>query len=257
VIAETASLLRNPWQESGKQQTDALLASSMISVGVDIPRLGLMVVNGQPRTVAEYIQTSSRVGREGPGLVITLFSPYKPRDRSHYERFEHFHQTYYRNVEAASVTPFSARALQRGLPGLLVGLARHLGAGMAPAGGANTPEGALALRERLVALLAHRARGHRNEVPEKLVEDLLRDVDFLLGQWRAAASGAHKAATKLRYSSWESTGGGQSLLSTAVDDISKGALTDHLASFRAPTSMRDVEAAVNIWVDRPMNLGRK
>ena len=102
----------------------------MISVGVDIDRLGLMVVAGQPKNTSEYIQATSRVGRsaEGPGLVCTLFNWARPRDLSHYERFEHYHETFYKHVEALSVTPFSARALDRGLSGVMVGLMRLLDA---------------------------------------------------------------------------------------------------------------------------------
>jgi len=111
----------------GKSPVDIALATNMISVGLDIQRLGLMVVVGQPKTTAEYIQATSRVGRDDarPGLVVTLFNVHKPRDRSHYERFRHYHETFYRSVEAASVTPFAARALDRGLAGALVALARH------------------------------------------------------------------------------------------------------------------------------------
>ena len=103
------------------------LATNMISVGVDVPRLGLMIVSGQPKATAEYIQATSRVGRDdtGPGLVVTLCNWARPRDLSHYETFEHYHQTYYRQVEALSVTPFARRALDRGLTALLVSEARH------------------------------------------------------------------------------------------------------------------------------------
>ena len=100
----------------------------MISVGVDIDRLGLMLVAGQPKNTSEYIQATSRVGRseQGPGLVCTMFNWARPRDLSHYERFEHFHDTFYKHVEALSLTPFSARALDRGLSGIMVALVRLL-----------------------------------------------------------------------------------------------------------------------------------
>lgn len=108
---------------------DVLLATNMISVGVDIGRLGLMVVSGQPKSTAEYIQATSRVGRETPGLVMTVYNWSRPRDLSHYERFEHYHATFYQQVEALSVTPFSPRAIDRGLSGVVVALARLLSGG--------------------------------------------------------------------------------------------------------------------------------
>jgi hypothetical protein len=106
---------------------DILLATNMISVGVDVKRLGLMVVLGQPKTTAEYIQATSRVGRSTPGLVCMLYHWARPRDLSHYERFEHYHATFYQHVEGLSVTPFAARALDRGLSALLVALIRLAG----------------------------------------------------------------------------------------------------------------------------------
>ncbi|MEI7644066.1 MAG: DISARM system helicase DrmA [Chloroflexales bacterium] len=103
---------------------DVLLATNMISVGVDVSRLGLMVVSNQPKATAEYIQATSRVGRTTPGLVCTVYNWARPRDMSHYERFGHYHATFYQYVEALSVTPFSARALDRGLTGVLTALIR-------------------------------------------------------------------------------------------------------------------------------------
>jgi len=101
-------------------------ATNMISVGVDIPRLNTMIVNGQPKTSAEYIQASSRVGRDGPGVVFTFLAPTKNRDRSHYENYKAFHQAYYYFVESSSVTPFSGPALEKVLPTVLIALTRSL-----------------------------------------------------------------------------------------------------------------------------------
>jgi len=115
-----------PRGEGAPYPLDAVLASNMISVGVDVDRLGLMSVMGQPKTTAEYIQATSRVGRQtwAPGLVVTLYNWVRPRDLSHYERFLQYHATFYRSVEAVSATPFSSRARDRGLPGAFVAMAR-------------------------------------------------------------------------------------------------------------------------------------
>ena len=112
---------------TGDKPLDVVLATNMISVGVDVSRLGLMITAGQPKATAEYIQATSRVGRQFPGLVCTVYNWTRPRDLSHYERFEHYHATFYQQVEALSVTPFAARALSRGLMGVLVSLIRLAG----------------------------------------------------------------------------------------------------------------------------------
>ncbi|QDU88400.1 hypothetical protein Pla175_17760 [Pirellulimonas nuda] len=110
-----------------KKPLDILLATNMISVGVDVSRLGVMLVAGQPKATAEYIQATSRVGRAHPGLVVTVYNWARPRDLSHYETFEHYHGTFYKHVEPLSVTPFAPGALQRGLAGLLVSMVRQRG----------------------------------------------------------------------------------------------------------------------------------
>jgi hypothetical protein len=106
------------------QALDVLLATNMLSVGVDVRRLGAMVVTNQPKNTAEYIQATSRIGRSYPGLVVTVYHWIRPRDLSHYETFAHYHATFYQHVEALSVTPFASGAIKRGLAGLLVSLMR-------------------------------------------------------------------------------------------------------------------------------------
>ncbi|MFE0871976.1 helicase-related protein [Streptomyces rochei] len=119
---------------------DVLLATNMIAVGVDVDRLGLMAVMGQPQTTAEYIQATSRVGRSRPGLVAVMLNSARARDRSHYENFQHYHSALYREVESTSVTPFSARARGRGLHAVIVALARVLIPAARPNEGAGQVE---------------------------------------------------------------------------------------------------------------------
>jgi hypothetical protein len=232
---------------------DTAIATNMISVGLDITRLGLMVVFGQPKTSAEYIQATSRVGREEqkPGLILTLLNIHKPRDRSHYERFGFYHTTFYRSVEATSVTPFSPRALDRGLAGALVALARHGLEQMTPPRGA---EQVLALRTQLdtvIDVLIARAVVHTSHTPEEereLRQKVRERCQDLLDEWARIAGDYKQQSTPLHYQTWE-LGGGKALIHHFLDPELK-TLPPRFRKFRANRSMRDVEPSVNLWLKR-------
>ena len=116
---------------------DVVIATNMIAVGMDVDRLGLMSVVGQPKQNSEYIQATSRVGRQHPGIIFTVYNPYRPRDLSNYENFVGFHSQMYRYVEGTTATPFAARARDRVLHALVVSLLRLQVETMADNGGAS------------------------------------------------------------------------------------------------------------------------
>jgi hypothetical protein len=109
----------------GQWPVDACLASNIIEVGVDVDRLGLMAVAGQPKTTAQYIQATGRVGRNLPGLILVNYGSTKARDRSHYEHFQAYHSRLYAQVEPASLTPFTIPVLDRALHAVIVAVVRQ------------------------------------------------------------------------------------------------------------------------------------
>jgi hypothetical protein len=231
------------------EHVDVAIATNMISVGLDITRLGLMVVLGQPKTSAEYIQATSRVGRDPdrPGLVVTILNIHRPRDRSHYERFAFYHKTFYRSVQATSVTPFSPRALDRGLAGTLVALARQGHASMTPPRGATE-----ILRERgklsfVVDGLAARAADYAETAAEaqSLRQRVRERSEDLLDTWSQIAHELQNRGVQLQYQ--RETGAAQRLLYEFLDPELRTLPLRH-KKFRANRSMRDVEPSVNLWV---------
>ncbi len=232
------------------QRVDCAIATNMISVGLDIPRLGLMVVLGQPKTHAEYIQATSRVGRDDtkPGLVVTLLNIHKPRDRSHYERFRHYHETFYRSVEVSSITPFSARALDRGFAGALVALARHAQPDLTPPLGVEALAKVRATLERqLLDAFLNRIRqqplASEDEREERLRSVQNRIVD-LLDSWQKIFDDYHKAGVAVQYQRYELKQP-RPLLREILDEDFE---TEHHRKFRANRSLRDVEPEVNLFL---------
>jgi hypothetical protein len=256
-IKESKDRLGKP--HSDKEHVDVLLASNMISVGVDIDRLGLMVVAGQPKTTAEYIQASSRVGRQHPGLVLTCFNIAKPRDRSHYERFAAYHESFYRFVEATSLTPFSGRALDRGLVGTLFAMTRLSHGELTPPGGAMTIEQHRAVAEAAIATLVERAERHlamSQDELQRLTDYLQKRGRYLVDLWiKLVREARQEQAAKRSYSRFDrDRTAGRPLLTMVLDED----VTDRSDAERelvAPTSMRDVEPSVHLWLERRRSLG--
>lgn len=179
-IIEILSELRRTTSEP--DYVDVVLATNMVSVGVDVPRLGAMLVNGQPKTRSEYIQSTSRVGRSGyPGLVVCVLNAAKARDRSHFETFPGWHQTIYRDVEATSVTPFASRARDRALHAVLVSMIRHGDPAMS-----KTPKLALASDKLLGDVVAEIERRIKAIDPRECA-DAERMIDEDLQDWDARA----------------------------------------------------------------------
>ena len=111
--------------EKKSYPSNVLLATNMISVGIDVDRLNVMVMVGQPKLTSEYIQASSRVGRRYPGVVFVMYDGTRSRDRSHYEQFKSYHESFYRFVEPTGLTPFSEPARNRALHAVVLSIIRH------------------------------------------------------------------------------------------------------------------------------------
>ncbi|HLV69002.1 MAG TPA: helicase-related protein, partial [Polyangiaceae bacterium] len=250
-VKRTKERLGKPYRDPSS--VNVLLASSMISVGVDIDRLGLMVVAGQPKTTAEYIQASSRVGRQErwPGLVVTVFNVHKPRDRSHYEHFASYHECFYRFVEASSVTPFSGPALDRGLVGTLVAMTRFGAPELTPPRGAMELPARRAVAEEAVRQIAERACSQPeldHAAHERLRQEVIQRAQNLLDVWTELVTSTPDDPKQRRYSPFDrEKTGGKPLLYPPLDENAPPAGSPE-ARFAAPTSMRDVESTAHLWV---------
>lgn len=175
--------LARPYRENAGNILDACLASNIIEVGVDIDRLSLMSVVGQPKTTAQYIQVTGRVGRrwdERPGLILTVYNPSKSRDRSHYEQFHSYHRRLYERVEPTTATPFAISAIQRALAGVLLTWARQCAS--APVGAPEQYDESL---NEALELLSDRCRDvlDNEEDTERSLRELDRVAAMLRRKW--------------------------------------------------------------------------
>ena len=168
-----------------KGALDTAIATNMIAVGMDVDRLGLMTVMGQPKQNSEYIQATSRIGRQHPGLVFILYNPYRPRDLSHYENFVGYHSQLYRYVEGTTATPFSTRARDRVLHSLIIAAVRL-----------EMPEYADNTKAKDIGNLSLEEKSHIiNVILDRLVivnpqarEDTKEEIERFLGDWQCMAA---------------------------------------------------------------------
>ena len=174
---------------------DAVLATNMISVGVDVDRLAAMVVNGQPLTTAEYIQASSRIGRaDVPGLVFTNYYRQQARSLSHYENFRPYHESFHRFVEPTSVTPFTHQVRRRALHAALVIALRHGGGAWTANAAAGRFKDGAGVRA-VVDALKRRCR----RADADAAEDTAAHLDRLVDEWRGEAARCRDEKRGLQY----------------------------------------------------------
>ena len=225
----------NPDPFGTLEPRDAVLASNMISVGVDVSRLGLMVVNGQPKTTSEYIQASSRVGRGLPGLVFTLYNASRPRDISHFEHFSVYHAALYRGVEGTSVTPWAPRARDKALHAVFAAGVRHLVTEMSDDDAAIFFDPSNPKVKEIVDFIVSRADSSSEGIER---EDTQESLDEIIKDWVRKGLASRTSNKSLLY--WERKapfGRTKPHLMTAAEDGKRPSQS----AWPTPNSMRDVE----------------
>jgi len=230
---EIPEIIDNLESKKGSENCfDSVLASNMISVGVDFPRVNMMVVSGQPKGISEYIQATSRVGRQNPGLVVTVFNNNKVRDRAHYETFCTWHSALYRDIEATSVTPFASRARDKALHAVFIALVRHLVSGM------ETSPGDLNKYEKEIGNIKEIIIQRVRDISEnpKTAEAVTKELDRFIDDWRK------KGRVSYYWNDWNRKNSLLVSAELAAALLAGGRYTD--GTIPTPNSMREVEPAV-------------
>ncbi|OII13103.1 helicase [Curtobacterium sp. MCBA15_009] len=231
--------------DDSDQAVDIVLSSNMLSVGIDIPRLALMLMVGQPKTTSEYIQATSRVGRgKVHGVVVTLFRSNRARDRSHFETFRGYHEALYRSVEPTSVTPWSLASRERSLAGALVALVRHLGPGLSSNDAAKDLDLADAGQRNLVDRLVSGLLERVASADSVETSDTRERIVTLLNEWDRRARAAREAGERLLYDR-----------ATADDSALFKRFGQAGEGWLVADSMRSVEPNVAVEVREPFEEG--
>ena len=230
-IPEKLSQLETTFEKKGC--LDTAIATNMIAVGMDVDRLGLMAVTGQPKQNSEYIQATSRIGRSHPGLVVTLYNAYRPRDLSHYENFTGYHAQLYRFVEGTTATPFSARARDRVLHALVISAIRLNYPQMA-----NNPDAAaiVSLTDEQIATVRKMIIDRLNIVKPSAIADAEDELNQFIEWWKLRASRTDKP---LRYYVV-----GTDRYNRLMNPYDKPHEEDEKATLQ---SMREVESSANMF----------
>lgn len=210
---------------------DYIMASNMLSVGIDIDRLGVMCVYGQPKSNSEYIQATSRVGRTNPGLVISIYNSMRSRDKSYYEQFCYYHSTFYKYVEATSVTSYSPRAIEKALHCAMMAIIRHTISKYNP----NANACKFLRNDRDVELVKQSMLKRVNDIEPRITEYAEKWLNYYLDCWQELAD---SLPNKLVFSDYHN------------EDVALFRSADNQNSSDIPTilnSVRNVEPAANIY----------
>ncbi len=242
-IPEKLKTLNNKLSDDLNPPVDTILASNMISVGVDIPRLGLMVVNGQPKATSEYIQATSRIGRGIPGLILTVYNASRPRDMSHYEHFYNYHQALYRRVESTSVTPWSSRARDKALHAVLISILRYSIPELNDRFDAINFKSNFNEIDRVISWLVERAMN--SGIVHITKEEITNELSNIITQWARRAENYRESGQRFEYWATRRPFDNKALyphLMRSAEEFCDSGSNNNF--WQTPNSMRDVEPSI-------------
>ncbi len=245
--AKIPSILQNIETKLGDEDVlDALLCTNMLSVGVDVDRLNVMVINGQPKSTSEYIQASGRIGRKDPGIVVTNYTYIRPRDLSYFENFIQFHSTFHKSVEPGTLTPFSSRARDRGLSGIFFALIRmnsKILSNDPMKFDRNNPD-----IKQVVEKITKKILDRVGEIDKQEYDGAKNDIENLIKKWETAkeqcSSWTDNGKGVLKYRRNPFTRKSESNIIYLINS-SRDAFNEH--TFVVPESLREAESEISLY----------